>query len=317
MAYRLSTGDQPVSHQIHRLFLAEIDSAIAHLTGVAAEDRDRGIHEARKNIKKIRALLRLVAGELGSRSFKRENHRFRDIGRKLSELRDAQAIIESFAALPADTLPKTLRTKLSRSLEAAKSKTYSCLNIEDVLESSIAALQHARPYLESFTIEAEGFSAIEPGLLNIYKRGRKALCAAQKTRTAETLHTLRKRVKDHWYHMRLIGEAKIAILDRRQDALRQVEAYLGESHNLHVLQQTLARTPTKKVLDALQVRESELGTQALMLADGLYERRARQLKRGLSELHTIWSKSHKQHRASISKPPGRENDAASPNAAIA
>ena len=39
------------------------------------------MHEARKDMKKLRALLRLARGELGGQTYERENARFRDAAR--------------------------------------------------------------------------------------------------------------------------------------------------------------------------------------------------------------------------------------------
>jgi len=43
------------------------------------------------------------------------------------------------------------------------------------------------------------------GLRRTLRRGRKALARADKTRKATDFHELRKRVKDHWYHARLVA----------------------------------------------------------------------------------------------------------------
>ena len=46
------------------------------------------MHEARKDLKKLRALLRMTRGELGDATFRRENPCFRDAGRELAGVRD-------------------------------------------------------------------------------------------------------------------------------------------------------------------------------------------------------------------------------------
>ena len=53
------------------------------------------IHEARKDLKSIRALLRLARGSIDGEIRLRENTLFRDAGRSLSAIRDPQALLEA------------------------------------------------------------------------------------------------------------------------------------------------------------------------------------------------------------------------------
>ena len=97
MAYRFKLGE-PVPEGIKRIVGEEIEAAARHLSGQGESDRDEAIHEARKSVKKIRGVLRLVRPELGE-VYRTDNARFRDIGRQLSQFRDAGASIETFDAL--------------------------------------------------------------------------------------------------------------------------------------------------------------------------------------------------------------------------
>ena len=65
------------------------------------EDADpaEAVHEARKDMKKLRATLKLVRPLIGDETYSRENARFRDAGRALSDVRDAQVRAETVDAL--------------------------------------------------------------------------------------------------------------------------------------------------------------------------------------------------------------------------
>src|SRR5579862_3728041 len=97
MAYRLER-EEPVISGLKRVVREEIESAGDHLAGKKKVTRDEAIHDARKSIKKVRATVRLVGQELGAAG-RRENARLRDIAGRLSEFRDAFAILETFDAL--------------------------------------------------------------------------------------------------------------------------------------------------------------------------------------------------------------------------
>src|SRR5436190_18067362 len=86
-------NDEAVSEGVRRIAVEQLDKALDALKP-ATRDRDKAIHDARVCIKKSRALLRLSRAELGKKTCRIENARFRDAGRKLSEVRDAAAVIE-------------------------------------------------------------------------------------------------------------------------------------------------------------------------------------------------------------------------------
>ncbi len=96
MAYVLKRSES-VPEGIRRMALEEIDSAASELSK-RRRDRDEAIHEARKNIKKVRALLRLVQPEPGD-TYYQESSYLRAVGRKLSPFRDAAAVIEILDSL--------------------------------------------------------------------------------------------------------------------------------------------------------------------------------------------------------------------------
>ena len=68
------------------------------------------IHQARKDLKSLRATLRLARASMPDESFKRENVFFRDAGRSLSSARDRQVILEAIERIqdkPRKTAPAT------------------------------------------------------------------------------------------------------------------------------------------------------------------------------------------------------------------
>ena len=77
----------------------EIDAALGELTGDHRGARDEAVHEARKSLKKVRAVLRLVRPVVGEKGYRRENTCFRDAGRPLSVARDAQILVQTVEQL--------------------------------------------------------------------------------------------------------------------------------------------------------------------------------------------------------------------------
>src|SRR5262249_31340866 len=86
MAFTLSRRRGPISKQLRRLIRKQLSSALDELSQPAP---DQGaIHEARKSIKRVRAVLRVVKNPLGA-ACRVEDQRLRWAARGLSSLRDA------------------------------------------------------------------------------------------------------------------------------------------------------------------------------------------------------------------------------------
>ncbi len=141
MAYRLKKGES-VPDGIRRIVQEEIQSATRALDH-GGQKRGEAIHEARKSLKKIRGALRLVQPELG-RVYRDENTRMRDLGRQLSEIRDATAIIEVFDGLIEKyngSLQKDAFASIRRGLEKSKRETEEAANVDRVAQRASAALR--------------------------------------------------------------------------------------------------------------------------------------------------------------------------------
>ncbi len=300
MAYRLSAG-QPVFQEVRRIFFEEIDSAREQLANHKDKNRDESVHEARKSVKKLRGLLRLITPLIGKDTYQKENKQLRDIGRKLSELRDARAVIEIFEAVVKETEPQkllgdeSLQAIRSR-LEAHKSETEQNLNVEETLGSAVAALATLREHVNNYALNGEGFQSLERGLKDTYRRGRKAMAEAEKTPIPEAFHDWRKRVKDHWYHIRLLGDLNTAFISTREDDLRKLETWLGDDHNLVVLRETINTDragfghpkQVRRFLAITKEHGQELRAKAEALGERLYGSKPKQLLKELAGAREIW-----------------------------
>jgi hypothetical protein len=74
MAFRLKAG-RDLGRELRRLVRDELSEAVQHLSDPAPDDA--AIHDARTDVKKARAVLRLVRDEL-CRNYRVENERLRE-----------------------------------------------------------------------------------------------------------------------------------------------------------------------------------------------------------------------------------------------
>jgi CHAD domain-containing protein len=296
MGFRLDRNES-VPEGLRRIAREQLDSAAEELSKTGKE-RAVGIHEARKSIKKVRAVLRLMRAELGN-TYRKENARLGRIGRRLSGFRDATASIEIFDALQSrhpEELPpgsfKTIRLKLV----ARRAATERRGNVSAALKRIASTLRHASARVKAWPIEKDGFQAIAPGLEATFRAGRKALSRAQKHPRAENYHEWRKRVKDHWYHIRLIEDLWTDVMLGYEKSLKELETWLGDDHNLVVLRETVEATPefygmSKEVaalFDLMESYQKELRGNALSLGQRIYEEKPKQFVERMKQLWEAW-----------------------------
>jgi CHAD domain-containing protein len=312
MAYRFDAG-QPISQEIRRVFFEEIDSAVKQLTKRGDQERDESIHEARKSIKKLRGLLRLIKPLIGKGTYRRENQALGDIGRKLSQLRDARAIIEIFEAVVKEAearkaLDGDLVQSIRGRLEEHKSETEQRINVEETLSSAVAALQAVSGHVDDYQLTERGFESLERGLKDVYRRGRRAMKQAVKTPAADHFHDWRKRVKDHWYHVRLLGALNTAFIETREDDLKKLETWLGDDHNLAVLRDTIDNDrarfghpkQVRQFLVLMKQHGQELREKALELGEHLYGLKPKRLVSEFPKAREIWPPESGDVHASVS-----------------
>jgi CHAD domain-containing protein len=289
MAYRFRRGES-VCEGIRRVAAEEAASAVRNLSAKTRQLAPEAIHETRKSLKKLRALLRLVRGEIGG-SYAELNRTFRDIGHQLSVYRDAEALLEAFDKLrpalrevPGPSLAAFRRELAARKRQMQRNAALGKrkAHLSGVFEATIADLG-------KLPIHTEGYAAIEEGFEECYRRGRKALSRAEKRASPENLHELRKRVKDHWYHVRLLEQVWKAMMPPYEATLKQMETALGEDHNLVLLGAAAAKTPDGKLLvrGINRVRKT-LQAEALAAGRRVYERKPRAIAREFERLWNIW-----------------------------
>ncbi len=229
--------DRSVPHEIRRVVREQLDGAMADLTR-PDDGGHGGVHDARKRLKAIRAVLRLVRSGLRG-TYARENVALRDVARRLSAVRDAQALLETLdrlttgegAVVDAESV-RPLRSRLRRRLRAIER---SMLTAEDGLAPVLNALAAARRRVARWPLRATGFEAVGPGLQATYGRGLGAFAEARDEGTPEAYHEWRKQVKYHRHQVELLRILWPAVLGGALVTLEDLSDLLGDHHDLEVL----------------------------------------------------------------------------------
>lgn len=234
MAFRLKMRE-PLPEGLKRVFCEEIDSAF-HMCQHPAKERGVTVHEVRKHLKKLRAAMRLAIGQVGKNCHAQENRCVREVGRLVSDLRDAQVRLQTFIEL---------RNKASRKKERQLfPRTEELLLLErESFSAAFAGWQgRAIPQLESvkarlmeWPLDGLNWKQICGAVCKIYRRGQRALAETIDDPEPEHFHAWRKRVKDVWYQLRILQPLNRTVLEEMVHDAEVLGELLGSEHDLDFL----------------------------------------------------------------------------------
>lgn len=305
MPYRIRPG-RPLLAEVQSVARGELEDAIQTL-----ELRPEGLHEAihsvRKRFKRLRNLYRLLAtGDMDFR--RRENQRLREVGRGLSRIRDATALIETVEHLShyavtddeAETLAAAREVLALRRDEIAADESDLDAKVTNAVNECHAAIA-ALDALSLPTRPRPVARLIAKGWRKGLAEAHDALEVCKGEGHGETFHDLRKASQAYWMNLSLLKDLwPSAFTAKRQEAKRLVD-FLGHEHDLTVLTALLDQEPEtfgngqgQSFLLAIIIRrQQDLRRQALDLAAEVFADGA---KHEADIVETLWLQCAERHR---------------------
>lgn len=296
MAFRIDPASA-LTNEIARVALEQNQIALDALA-LARSDHDRGVHDARKAFKKLRALLRLVRS--CEREFaRRENDRYRTVAASLAGSREAGALVETVERLrrqyPDQASPAGLGELHDALVAERDGLAREETRLDVLIDDAVAACRQGRDALERHPFDHVDSACLATGMRSALKAWRKAARRLRKKGQAEDFHDLRKAVKAHWTHLGLLRPA----LSRdgggrgRRARVEALGETLGALNDLHVMRAaiksgTLALPPTvprKPLLRLLREAARRLERSAMRRERRLRRQRPRKLARRLHAAH--------------------------------
>jgi CHAD domain-containing protein len=294
-SYRFLDGEG-AGEGARRIAAGRAEKAIERLRGIETGETEasKAIHGARKDLKKLRTLLRSLRDELPRKVYADEASRYREAGRLLSPLRDAEVKLGTLEAMAAESpgLPgeavESWRQILERDREAAGDSAPD----RAAEAEAIALIEAGRAGIEGWEVR-ESWTAIAPGIERCYRRGRRRMRAAAKGGDEEAWHEWRKRAKDLWYAQTLIAGAWPQLLEATAEEAHRLSELLGDHHDLVLLradlhQRRLGEEETRVLEAAIDRRQGELATAALDRGRRLYAERPSDFSRRLRRYWRAW-----------------------------
>ena len=235
---------QPAGPQLRRLALGQIEAAQA-LLGPRTPPLHDAVHEARRAMRRARALLKLLRpapGEQGAPP----TTALRDAGAALSGWRDAQAVIEAVGQLARQQpppMPAHARVALLRRLQ--RRRNAACRQASEVLDRVAVLLAVARSAVASWPGDGDDIDVLK-GLRRGYARAARALHRAQRD-PAVHLHRWRQRVREHRLQLELLHPLWPEVIGAQVGEVRRLARLLGAERDLQLLATVFARLRTPLV----------------------------------------------------------------------
>ncbi len=292
---------------LHRITLDQFDIMIPAL--LHPDDIDRGIHEARKAMKRTRALLRLVRDEIGYDVYRNENVVLRDVSRHLAPVRDSDVLLRTLASIreifgPSVSSHAFASTRSHLRLEHRRLRT-TVVDDRQLMTDLATTLNAARarfsarggPGMQGAGPKIrDDFRAIRGGLRRVHARGRHGFERATRTPDPETLHEWRKRVKYLQYQVETLSPLWPDLLGAYGARLATLGETLGTEHDFSVLRSVIIDQPDacpdpreRSTLVALIDHHTpHLRHEALTLGTTIYDERT---KAFVERMESYWQAS--------------------------
>jgi CHAD domain-containing protein len=203
-------------------FLREtLDHAQKQLRGRPQQMVGEPVHEARKSIKQLRAVLRLAREMADKEKLESVATHLREAAHRLGPLRDAEVLRATIQGLKKRDEPAPPPMEIG--------------DPRAVLRQTRAHLRQAATALRKLIDSEWDTDGLKAGLRRLYKRSRHAMRQARKSESDDYLHLWRRRTKDLYYALKVLpGDGGDRALIKK---IEQITSHLGDDHDLAFLQQ--------------------------------------------------------------------------------
>lgn len=241
MAYRLKPGSEHVEEGIRRIAQEQF-AQIAEVLAAKDMPPARQVHEVRKCTKRLRSMLRLIGPVFEGANA--ENAVLRDAARNLSAARDSGAILDSLKRLKLP--PKTL-IEAEAAFSEGGNPNQSDHSPTKLLKAFGREMRSAGKRANAWTLNAEGFEALRPGLKRSYRKLRRNFAEAVRTGEEDMIHSWRKSAKCHWHHALLLDRICPDVMDGHARMANRLSESLGDWRDSGLLIAALKALPEDRL----------------------------------------------------------------------
>jgi CHAD domain-containing protein len=291
--------DETLGDGLRRIIRRQIENAVC---ASKAKQNGKGspVHETRKHLKKARAALRLLRGEVDGGIWKREDYCLAEVGKMISDVRDAEVRLETVRQLRQFARGKKRGFQETEELLAFELDSFLAAFSEWPQEAEVRLCETLHR-IQGWRLEKLGCKRLRRNVQATYKRARRVLDATVEEPSTKNIHTFRKRAKELWYQLRLLRPLSPAVFEELDNELKTIGECLGQLHDLAFVAERLrsfgaAEKQGDRMLNALIAsRTEELQSAAIALGERFYAEKPRQFARRIARYFSDWEKTRSRN----------------------
>lgn len=224
----VASGVRRMCHELHD----EAAKCLNH------DRKGRTAHCIRKDIKKSRAVLRLVRQAMPKKAFRREIDLLGRSAQELSAVRDAHAALKTLEGLQSHFGSELPAAPFSHTMAALEYELKTAAEDFAKRKSRRKIKRHYDQFarlVDDSRFRCKEWKAISRDLQDRFRRACQSHELACERPLPANLHEWRKRTKDVWYFLRLLRKANPVQLDPLANEFKRLGECLGTDHDLWAL----------------------------------------------------------------------------------
>lgn len=285
MSFCIQTGES-ADQALHRLLNERTNRARKKLRKSLG---DSAIHEVRRELKRVRAVLDLAQAHLRPKDHRRWRCQLHRCSQELAGARDARARVQSLSLISSVDragIANRFWLGLTRRLRKESATLTRALNRQHRPRRVRRWLKGLAEEFQSRRWKVPGRPALGQGIRETYRRGRRCLRLVQATPSARNQHRWRRCVKELGYQLALLQPSDSTSLAGWAHGLERLGDQLGKEHDLFLLRKFVRserwdppfKADRDKLLRVIQKRRREISADALNLGRRLFLLRSSQFR---------------------------------------
>jgi CHAD domain-containing protein len=274
---------------LKKLARRAIRAAVKDIGAIAGGGK---VHEARKRLKFLRSLLRLVRSGLGETHYRRADARLSDAARILAGARRAEAHDEATGKLLGGDDDPAI-AELGAIAAHAHARVAAPEAVAEAAAAALKEIEALRRDIRNWSLPRRDVSLFLHGLGRSYGRARRKLIEGLAAKDVATLHEARKSVIHHLHHLEILAPLWPGLLGAWTNELTKLRTALGDLNDLEELHEltedetTAFSSPDRRreARDAIEARREELLQRVKELVRRLFAEKPSALERRIG---TLW-----------------------------
>lgn len=231
--------DKPAGEALRRLSRKTLAGLAKDLDRAAAGG---GVHAARRRLKFMRSLLRLLRPAIGKAAFTKADRRLRAAAHAIAGARRAEAMQEAVAKLASRGSPENpALTELAHLASAAHSHESATDVLSEATAEARRSIEKLRGTINDWSLPKHDVAPFVAGLRDAYGTARRKLRRGLAAGDIARLHEARKSVIHHLHHLEIVEPLWPDPIRLWKTELTSLREALGDLNDLEELERLAAR----------------------------------------------------------------------------